>query len=138
MIKKLLIKTTNESSMMDEVAMLILRVGAGLFMAFGHGKGKVPPSEGFVQGVSAMGFPFPEMFAWAAGLTEFIGGILLAIGLFTRPSAFFLAITMFVACFIRHGADPLNVKEMSALYLMIYIIFAVKGSSKFSVDNIIK
>lgn len=138
MLKKLLFKTTPESSMFNEVSLTILRVAAGLLMASLHGLGKVPPSEQLIGGVSALGFPMPTLFAWAAGLAELLGGIFLAVGFLTRPSAFFLAFTMFVAAFGRHLADPWDVKELSVIYLTIYLIFFTRGSGKFSIDHLIK
>ncbi len=138
MLKKLLFKTTPESSMLNEVTLTILRVAAGLLMAGLHGMGKIPPGEQMIGGVGALGFPMPVLFAWAAGLAELLGGIFLAIGFLTRPSAFFLAFTMFVAAFGRHIADPWDVKELSVIYLSIYLIFLSRGAGKFSVDNFIK
>lgn len=138
MLKKLLFKTTPESSLFNEVTLTALRVAAGLLMAGLHGLGKVPPGEQLIGGVQSLGFPMPALFAWAAGLAELLGGIFLAVGFLTRPSAFFLAFTMFVACFGRHMADPWDVKELSLLYLAISLIFLSRGSGKFSIDNFIK
>jgi putative oxidoreductase len=107
-------------------------------MAFGHGLGKLPPSEAFMGGVAELGFPLPHLFAWAAGLSEFVGGLFLAAGLFTRPSAMLVAITMAVAAFGRHALDPFNIKELALLYLLMALIFVARGASKWSVDNIIK
>lgn len=138
MIKKLLFKTTPESSILNETSLLALRVIAGLLMASLHGLGKVPPGEKLIGGVEALGFPVPVLFAWAAGLAELVGGIFLAVGFMTRPAAFFLAFTMLVAAFGRHLADPWDVKELSLLYLGISLIFATRGSGKFSVDHFMK
>lgn len=137
-MKKLLFKTTPESSIFNEVSLLLLRVAAGLLMAGLHGAGKVPPSEKLIAGVEGLGFPVPVVFAWAAGLAELVGGIFLAVGFLTRPAAFFLAFTMLVAAFGRHIADPWDVKELSVLYLGISLIFLTRGSGKFSVDHLIK
>lgn len=137
-MKKLLFHSTVESSLFNEIVMLLLRVTVGLFMALIHGYGKLPVSDDFIQATANLGFPFPFFFAWSAGLTEFLGGILLALGVFTRPVGFFLAITMGVAAFMQHGADPLKVKEMALLYFVLAIVFMVRGGNKFSVDSLIK
>lgn len=110
----------------------------GLFMAFGHGLAKIPPSGLFVDGVMAMGFPLPIAFAWAASFSEFAGGILLALGLFTRPSAFMIASTMFVAGVIRHASDPFRQKELAFLYLVIALLFLVHGGGKWSIDRFLR
>jgi putative oxidoreductase len=107
-------------------------------MAFGHGAGKIPPSDGFAEGIADMGFPAPQLFAWAAGLSEFGGGILLALGLMTRPASFFLGITLFVAAFIRHAADPFMRKEKALLFLALAAFFVLVGAGRYSLDRIIR
>lgn len=137
-MKNILFGTTSESSNSSEFALTFLRVFTGLAMAFTHGIGKVPPPDMLVQGVASIGFPMPGLFAWAAGLSEFVGGILLALGFLTRPAAAFLAFTMGVAAMIVHAADPFAKKEMGLLYFAIALVFAIRGSGKWSVDNFIK
>jgi putative oxidoreductase len=137
-MKKWLCKTTPESSWLNEISLTLLRISAGLLMAFLHGIGKVPPSEKFIGGVTALGFPAPELFAWAAGLTELVGGILLAIGFLTRPTALLFSFTMFVAAFGVHLNDPWGDKELSLIYLVIGLVFVTRGSGKISVDHLIK
>ena len=52
------------------------------------------------------GFPLAPIFAWLAGLAEFLGGILIAIGLATRLSA--CLANNVVAIFIWHVGDPFS------------------------------
>lgn len=106
-------------------------------MAFSHGLGKTPPPAPLVEGLSAMGFPMPEVFAWLAALSEFAGGILLALGLLTRPAALFMTVTMGVAAFVAHASDPFEKKEMALLYLFISLFFLLHGAGRWSVDYII-
>ena len=117
------------------IGITVLRVFAGLSMALAHGLGKVPPSEGLVQATAGMGFPLPGLFAWAAALSEFGGGLLLALGLATRPAAVFVGFTMAVAAFIRHADDPFGSQEKALLYLAICVALALIGAGKYSVDN---
>lgn len=137
-MKKMIFKTTVESSIGNEISMTLLRVVAGLLMASLHGFGKVPPSAELIQGTAGLGFPMPELFAWAAALSELVGGVFLALGLFTRPSALFLGITMFVAAFGVHLNDALQTKELSLIYLFIALIFVFRGGNRLAVDNLIK
>lgn len=118
-------------------AYLLLRVFIGLTMAFSHGMGKMPPSEMLIGGVSSLGFPMPEFFAWAAACAEVVGGLLLAVGLLTRPAAAFVAFTMLVAVFGVHGADPFEKKEMALLYLFSSLFFVLAGAGKFSLDQLL-
>jgi putative oxidoreductase len=138
MIRKLLFKVTPENSLMNETTITLLRVVTGLLMAGLHGSGKVPPSEQLIGGVGALGFPAPTLFAWLAGLAELLGGLFLAAGFLTRPSAFLVAFTMFVAAFGKHLADPWSVKELSLIYLAIALVFTIRGAGRWSVDNFLK
>jgi putative oxidoreductase len=131
-------KTTQENSLFNEATITALRVVAGLLLAVLHGSGKVPPSEELIAGVTGLGFPAPSLFAWLAGLAELIGGVFLAVGFLTRPSALVIAFTMLVAVFGAHASDPVNVKELGLLYLVIALVFLTRGAGRWSVDRFIK
>lgn len=122
----------------SDLGLLIFRLFVGLTMAFSHGLGKMPPPEPLIAGVEAMGFPVAIAFAWAAGLSEFIGALLLASGLFTRIAASFIGFTMGVAAFVAHGADPFAKKEMALLYLAASVMFIFTGAGKYSLDSIVR
>lgn len=134
-MKNLLFKVSRENSMAQEMSLLLPRVFIGLTMALSHGLGKLPPPEGLIAGVEGLGFPAPTLFAWSAGLAEFLGGLFIALGFLTRPAAIFLGFTMLVAAFGVHGADPFGTKEMSLLYFFFTLIFIIRGSGKLSLDN---
>lgn len=136
-MKAFLFKAVPENCKVHELSMFIPRVFFGLSMAFSHGLGKVPPPDMLVSGVESMGLPMPIVFAWLAGLSEFAGGILLALGLLTRPAALFLSFTMAVAGLLVHMKDPFKVKEMALLYLTVFVMFAIRGSGRWSIDYLI-
>ena len=116
-------------------AILLLRLWLGAMLIY-HGQGKIFGNmERFIHGVSNMGFPAPEVYGWAAALTEFVGGILIASGFFTRPAASFAICTMFVAGFIRHSADPFGRKELAFTYLVMAAVVLIAGPGKFSIDR---
>ena len=138
MNRELLFGGANIESEHANVGLAILRVISGLSIAFGHGIGKIPPSAGLVAGTAKLGFPLPEFFAWAAAFGEFGGGLLLALGLLTRPGTFFMGFTMMVAVFGVHAADPFGRKEMALLYLAIAVMFLLVGSGKYGVDACIR
>lgn len=130
-------------SILADIGFTALRVAMGLMMAVGHGLAKVPPAEGFVDAVGSLGFPMPAAFAWAAGLSELAGGLLIAAGLFTRPASLFLAATMGVAAFLKHGADPLfsrqgPSKELALLYFAAAVAFLLAGSGRFGLDFLLR
>ncbi|MER9937850.1 DoxX family protein [Mesorhizobium sp. M0088] len=74
-----------------------------------------------------------------AGILEFAGGILLALGLFTRPVAFLLAGEMAIAYFMAHMPRdffPVNNGGDSAIsfcFIFLYLVFA--GAGAFALDN---
>ena len=94
--------------------LLVARVGLGTMMAFAHGLGKLPPSEGLIATVGTLGLPF--IFAWAAALSEFFRFLFVALGLATRLSALMVILTMLVAAFGIHCSDPFNERELSLVY----------------------
>jgi putative oxidoreductase len=74
------------------------------------------------------------------GLLELVGGLLLALGLFTRPVAFILAGNMAVAYFMAHaprGFFPLlNGGELAIVYCFVFLYFWVAGGGEWSLDRL--
>ncbi len=138
MLKTILFGGESGLSYIANAGLTLLRIFAGVALAFAHGIGKVPPGEGLITGTANLGFPMPGLFAWAAGLSEFLGGIFLALGLFTRLSGFFIAFTMFVAAFGAHAADPFQKKELALIYMFVGLAFALKGSGDWSIDSFLR
>ncbi|MBC7906805.1 MAG: DoxX family protein [Rhodospirillaceae bacterium] len=75
----------------------------------------------------------------AAGVLELVGGVLLVLGLFTRPAAFILSGQMAVAYFMAHaprGFFPiLNGGELAALYCFTFLYLAAAGGGVWSLDK---
>lgn len=138
LLKRILFGGESDLSPLANAGMTLLRIFTGVTMAFAHGIGKLPPGEKLIEGAANLGFPAPAVFAWAAALSEFAGGIGLALGLCTRISGFFIAFTMAVAAFGVHGADPFGKKELALLYLAVAVAFMLKGAGDWSVDAILR
>ena len=124
------------TSTLDQIGWAIFRFTAGALLALNHGYGKVFGGKiaGFASGVADLGFPFPTFFAWAAALSEFAGGIMVALGLGTRIGAVFAGFTMLVASY-RHLDDPWSKKELALLYLASMVAIALIGGGRFSLDS---
>lgn len=75
-----------------------------------------------------------------AGVLEMAGGLLLLLGLFTRPVAFVLAGEMAVAYFLRHAPEGfwpiLNRGELATLYCFLWLYFAAVGAGPWSLDAV--
>jgi putative oxidoreductase len=113
-----------------------LRIVAA-FLFLQHGTAKllhVPHVAMFDQlpALSLIGF---------AGMLEIVGGLLLLIGLLTRPAAFILSGEMAVAYFIGHVphgnpvSPALNQGEPAVLFCFIFLLLAVAGAGAWSVDG---
>jgi putative oxidoreductase len=82
----------------------------------------------------------PMTMSGAAGVIELVGGVLLVIGLFTRPAAFILSGMTAVAYFYVHaqrGFFPiLNAGELAALYCFVFFYLAAAGAGPLSLDRL--
>ena len=141
---------TGIQSPVGDLGFAAMRIGIGLYMAIGHGYGKmfgegrIGPTEDFIAYTESLGFPAPVFFAWMAAITEFFGGLALAAGLLTRPAALGMIGTMVVAVFLAHGDDPWvaqtgeRSKEMAMLYMLPSIAILAIGGGRFSVDALLR
>lgn len=120
-----------------DFGLLILRMSGGLMLALAHGRGKLPPSEMFIEGTGDLGFPIPVFFAWAASLSEFFGALFVAVGLATRPAAFLAGCVMATAAFMSHASDPFGKKELPLLFLAVMVTIIFTGPGRYSLDALI-
>ncbi|MDF1659467.1 MAG: DoxX family protein [Verrucomicrobiales bacterium] len=116
--------------------MLRLFIGGGMLFAHGWGKltsfgdlsSKFPDPIGFGSAPSLALAVFAEVFC----------AIAIMLGLFTRAAAIPLLITMLVAAFVIHGADPFQKKEFALLYAVPCLMLIFTGAGSFSVDAKLK
>jgi putative oxidoreductase len=116
----------------------VLRIMSGLLF-LEHGTSKllgVPPSA------MHWSFQIASLAGWS-GILEFVGGILLVIGLFTRFTAFILSGEMAVAYFTVHapkGFYPMmgggNGGEIAVLYCFVFLYLAAAGGGPWSLDRL--
>ena len=115
----------------QEPAYALLRIVAG-FLFLWHGSQKL---FGFPI---APGGAVPGIITWVAGPIELVGGGLIAIGLFTRWSAFLCSGQMAVAYWSFHALRALtpleNHGELAILYCFVFLLVAARGPGIWSVD----
>jgi len=111
----------------------ILRIIIG-FLFLQHGTAKL------------LGMPHVAMFdglqlfslLGLAGILELAGGLLILVGLFTRPTAFILSGQMAVAYFMAHaphGFLPiLNQGELAVVYCFVFLYLSFAGGGAYSID----
>jgi len=124
------------------VGLLLLRLFVGLGLA-AHGFTKFFGEHGiagFAGFLRSLGVPSPETMAYVSAGTELVGGILVAIGLFTRVAAVPLAFNMFVAVITAHRASYFitnNPPGMEyALNLgVVFLALVFTGPGKYSMDR---
>ncbi|MBG44013.1 MAG: DoxX family protein [Aequorivita sp.] len=116
------------------LGLLLMRVGFGALMLT-HG---IPKLLKMLSGDFSFGDPIgigETATLILAVLCEVLFPLLVIIGFKTRLSAIPVIITMAVAAFIVHAADPFGTKEMAILYLIGFTAIALLGAGKYSIDR---
>ena len=121
----------------SRIAWAAFRIIVGLAFAR-HGAQKLFGVFGGLDGNGAT-VPFMSLFG-LAGVLELVGGLLVAIGLFTRPVAFLLSGEMAVAYFMVHARQGslipiVNKGEPAVLYCFAFLLLAFHGAGAYSVDE---
>ncbi|MEM7549817.1 MAG: DoxX family protein [Bacteroidota bacterium] len=114
-------------------ALALLRMIIG-FLIFWHGTQKLfgyPPSGNAQGELSAL--------LLVSGVLEFLGGIMLLIGLFTRWTAFLLsgmmAVAYFMVFFSKSFLPIVNQGELAVLYCFIFLYLFFAGGGAWSIDS---
>lgn len=143
-MKALIIRTITTNIGFDTLA---LRLGAGVIF-FAHGAQKLfgwfggYGLEGTANWMASIGLEPGLLIAAMAGSAEFFGGLLLIMGLFTRPAALALAFTMLVAIVSTHLQNGLfmanNGYEYALSLLVITAALVLRGAGSLSIDNLLQ
>jgi putative oxidoreductase len=119
----------------------VLRFIAG-FLITAHGAQKlfgvlVPPDMPAMPGTFSL-----FSIIGVAGVIEFFGGLLVLLGLFTRPAAFILSGMLAVAYFMAHapgGFWPImNHGELAVIYCFVFLYLAAAGGGEWSLDRLLR
>lgn len=129
----------SEDSRIKDIGLLILRLGIGFTFIFYHGWPKISGGPAMWKqlgqsmelfGVTSM----PGMWGLTSGIVEFLGGILLALGLFFRPATLLLTINMLVASLtLLSSGNGMFTYPVEIGILMLSLIFI--GPGEFSIDQ---
>jgi putative oxidoreductase len=126
-----------------EPAYALLRFIAGAFLV-PHGMWKLFGITGdqaqMVQFFAGIGLRPAMLLVIAVGLVEFLGGILVALGLLTRPAAFAAAVTTGTAALYFHLPNGFYVDhggtEFASLWAVALLFIAVRGGGAISLDRL--
>ena len=126
-----------------DISLLIARVFTGYLMLSLHGWGKITAGtdrwKGLGSGLSDLiGLDFLSIpLGFMASFAESIGALLIILGLTTRPAAFLLAFTMFVAV-CKKLPGGIKGAELPALFLCLSLVIMLSGAGKYSLDHLLK
>src|ERR1700691_5318363 len=116
------------------VLLSVLRIMTGLLF-LEHGTGKL---LGFPAGLPFID-KMPTGLMYFTGTMELVGGLLIVLGLFTRPVAFILSGFMAAAYFMAHFPmsffPAINMGEAALLYCFIFLYLAAAGPGPWSIDR---
>ena len=123
-----------------DLGLLFLRAFFGLYMAFGHGLGKITggPEKwaqlGGTMGIFGLDF-LPTMWGFLAAVAEFGAALLVVVGILTRPAALMLVGTMAVAATAHITGVIEGSPEMAFLYGAVFLSILIVGPGRYSVDE---
>lgn len=124
----------------EDIGKLILRVSIATLMLF-HGYHKLINGIAGIKGLVVKA-GLPEFVAYGVYLGEIVFPILIIIGLYTRISSLFFALTMVFAIFLAHGNDLFTlgktggpIIELALIYLLTSISLMFIGAGRFSFDG---
>lgn len=122
--------------------LLILQLFLGLGLA-AHGIQKffVLGISGFAGFLEKQGAPAPQLSAWLSASTERMGGLLVVLGLFTRPASAALAFNLLVAAFLAHSGyfitNAAPGREYALNLAAAFVALALTGAGLFSLDRLL-
>ncbi|HTV48490.1 MAG TPA: DoxX family protein [Phycisphaerae bacterium] len=134
-------------TMLQPVVLLIVRILMGWeFYETGHGK--LTHISVAIENFRGWNVPFPVFNAWFVSGLECFGGLLLLVGLLSRPIALLLAIDMIVAylavpddrvTFFHAFSDPDSFTSAAPfLFLLASVLVLCFGPGIFSVDRLLQ
>ena len=131
--------------MIHDIGLLIIRIVVGLYVA-GHGAQKLfgwfdgPGLAQFTDAIRAMRLRPAPFWALMAGITEFGGGSLMALGLFSPLGELGIVAAMIIAIIKGHwGTGPWALKggwELALTYLAAALAIAFTGPGAYSLDRV--
>jgi putative oxidoreductase len=114
--------------------LLVLRLAAGLMLAFGHGLGKLKAFDHMFHGfANPIGFGPEVSYVLTVG-AEFFCALLIAVGLFTRLATIPLLILFAVIFFVVQADKSMIDKEIVIFYFAAFLTIFLTGPGKYSID----
>lgn len=129
--------STKSNAVITDIVILVIRIFVG-FAMLSHG---FPKLQQLLSGEEIQFYEFLGLSGKTSLIltvfAEFVCSIFIILGLFTRFAVFFLIITMAVAGLVVHSSDPFDKRELSLLYLSVYMMLFAYGPGRYSIDHMI-
>ena len=111
-----------------------LRIATGLLF-LEHGTGKLLDFPAHLPFIDKL----PSGLLYFTGGMELVGGLLITLGLFTRPVAFvlsgFMAAAYFMAHFPMSFFPAINMGEPAVFYCFVFLYLAAAGAGPWAIDK---
>jgi putative oxidoreductase len=121
-------------------ALTTLRVVVGVIMLT-HGWQKLSDMQSWIGTVDGYGIPAPEVMAWLSMAAEFLGGILLLLGLLTPLAGIAIFANLMVAIFVVHRGHGLLAAEggweLPLALGLVALYFVFRGSGPLGLDALL-
>lgn len=122
-----------------DFGLLLLRIGAGLYLALGHGWGKMAggpefwADHGQTMNLFGLGF-LPSFWGFMSSFAEFFCALLVVLGLLFRPALILLILNMAVAA-TMHLSTGRGSPEQALMYGLVFLTLLFTGPGKYSLDT---
>lgn len=121
-----------------DAGLLLLRIGVGLYLALGHGWGKISGGPeawtqiGQATGLIGIGF-LPAFWGFMSAFAEFVCSLLVVLGLLFRPALILIVLNMAMAA-TRHIVTGQGSPELALIYGIVFLSLLFIGPGRYSID----
>jgi putative oxidoreductase len=121
----------------NSIGLLVLRIGAGGLLFFGHGLPKlIHWSDRVHKFANPIGLG-PEVSFSLVVFAEVVCALAVLLGLATRLAAAPVIFFLLVGAFVQNGAEPFSDKELALVYLVPFVALTLTGGGHYALDTII-
>ena len=135
-LKRFIFPSYDEDNGDYSVLLLVMRIFFGI-MFLTHGYDKLMAHATIADGFAdPLGLGSILSF-WMVVFAELVCSLALIFGILQRVVLIPMIITMIVAFFVVHGEMPFAAKELSFIYMMVFVLLFITGPGKYSFDAVI-
>jgi putative oxidoreductase len=120
----------------QDLAPLLLRIGVGIIFIYA-GWGKLTGIEGTATFFGSVGIPMAEIMAWVVAIVEFVGGIMILLGLRIQIPALLLAFVMLIAIITTKigGENVFRAMRLDLMLLLANLALVIMGSGRYALNK---